>query len=117
WGQFAAYLGFVLLAVVCAHELPVASLIAGVVATLNGQEWYAARCRQEYSIETSELLFSRGGRALTVITFAAIGFFGGTGRLREASAGRPGYGLDYNLEMQLDDLQRQLAGEASFDHR
>ena len=117
WGQFLAYLGFTLLAVVCLYELPVAAVVAGVVATLNGQEWYATRCRQTYSIATGELLFSRGGRVLTVLAFAAIGFFGGTGRLRDASAGRPGYGLDHNLGMQVDDLQRQLAGEASFDHR
>ncbi|HEY2252991.1 MAG TPA: hypothetical protein VGH74_18090, partial [Planctomycetaceae bacterium] len=117
WGQLLAYLGFIVLAAVCLHELPVAAIVAGVVATLNGQEWYAARCRQTYSVETGELFFSRGGRALTVITFAAIGFFGGTGRLRDASAGRPGYGLDFNLGMRLDDLQRQIAGDASFDHR
>ena len=117
WGHVLAYVGFALLAVVCLHELPAAAIVAGVIATLNGQEWYAARCRQTYSIETSELIFSRGGRVLTVLSFAAIGFFGGTGRLRDASAARPGYGLDYNLGMQLGDLQRQLAGEASFDHR
>ena len=117
WGQIAAYIGFMLLAVVCLYELPAAAIVAGVIATLNGQEWYATRCRQAYTIETRELFFSRGGRALTVISFAVIGFFGGTGRLRDASAGRPGYGLDYNLEVQLGDLQKQLDGEASFDHR
>jgi tetratricopeptide (TPR) repeat protein len=116
-GHVMAYLGFVLLAVVCLHELPAAAVVAGVIATLNGQEWYATRCRQSYSIETGELVFSRGGRALTVICFALIGFLGGTGRLRDPSAGRPGFGLDYNLGMQLGDLEKQLGGAANFDDR
>ncbi|MBI3866423.1 MAG: hypothetical protein HY290_31470 [Planctomycetia bacterium] len=117
WGHLAAFLGFALLAVACLNELPAAALVAAVVATLNGQSWYAAACRQTYSIETGELLFSRGGRALTVLALAALGFFGGTGRLRDASAARPGYGLDQTLEMQVNDLEKLLAGDASFDHR
>ncbi len=119
WAQVAIYLGFVLLAVACLHELPVAGIVGCVVATLNGQGWYAATCRQTYSVETRELVFSRGGRGLTVVLFAALAFFGGTGKLRDSAAGavRTGYGLDHNLEMQLDDLRLQLAGDASFDHR
>ena len=117
WGLLTALLGFSLFAVACLHELPAAGLVAAVVATLNGQGWYVASCRQTYSIETGELLFSRGGRALTVLTLAALGFFGGTGRLRDASAARPGYGIDYGLSVQVDDLERLLAGDASFDHR
>lgn len=118
-GQAAVYLGFVGLAVACLHELPVAAIVACVVATLNGQQWYAAACRQTYSVATGELVFSRGGRALTVLVFAAIAFFGGTGRLRDAAAAsaRTGFGLDHNLELQLEDMRRQLEGEASFDRR
>lgn len=117
WGLLTALLGFVVIAAACLHELPAAGLVAAVVATLNGQSWYVARCRQTYSIETGELLFSRGGRALTVLTLAGLGFFGGTGRLRDPAAARPGYGIDQTLSVQVSDLERLLKGDASFDHR
>lgn len=117
WGLVVALAGFMVLAVACVHELAAVAIVAAVVATLSGQAWYAASCRQTYSIAPRELLFSRGGRALTVLAIAAAGFFGGTGRLREGFPISTGYGLDPNLEMQLTDLERQLAGEASFDHR
>ncbi|MSR57522.1 MAG: hypothetical protein EXS05_07605 [Planctomycetaceae bacterium] len=116
-GQLFVYLGCLALAVACVYELPWAALVCAVLATLNGQSWYQASIRQSYSIDTKELVFSRGGRALTVLAFAAIAFFGGTGRLRDTRAPRTGLGLDANLAVTLDDLTRQLAGEASFDHR
>ena len=117
WGQVAVLLGFGAAAFACLHELPVAAIVAAVLATINGQEWYAASCRQTYSIETSELVFSRGGRALTVLTLAGIAFFSGTGRLPGAAAAGTGYGLAHDLKLQLDDLQKQLEGDASFDHK
>jgi tetratricopeptide (TPR) repeat protein len=119
WGHLAVYLGFVLLAVVCLHELPAAAIVACVLATLNGQAWYAATCRQTYSVERRDVLLSQGGRALTVVVFAGIAFFGGTGRMRDSTGApaRTGYGLDRNLEIQLEDLRQQLSGDASFDDR
>jgi tetratricopeptide (TPR) repeat protein len=119
WGHLAVYLGFVLLAAACLHELPAAAIVAAVVAALNGQAWYAAACRQTYSIERRDLLLSQGGRALTVLVLAGIAFFGGTGRLRDStgSPARTGYGLDPHLEVQLDDLRQQLADKVGFDHR
>lgn len=119
WGQWAVYIGFVLMALACLHELPVAALVCCVLAALNGQAWYKAECRQSYSIEKGEILLSQGGRALTVLALAGIAFFAGTGRLRDSATvpARTGYGLDRNLELQLDDLREQLAGDASFDHR
>ncbi|MGE5195627.1 MAG: tetratricopeptide repeat protein [Deltaproteobacteria bacterium] len=119
WGHFAVYLGFLLLAAACLYELPAAAIVGCVLATLNGQAWYATACRQTYSTDRKDVLFSQGGRALTVLAMAAIAFFGGTGRLRDSTGApaRTGYGLDQNLEMQIDDLRQQLAGEASYDHR
>lgn len=119
WGQWAVYIGFVLMALACLNELPVAALVCCVLATLNGQAWYKAECRQTYSVEKNEILMSQGGRALTVLVFAGIAFFAGTGRLRDSATvpARTGFGLDRSLEMQIDDLRTQVAGEASFDHR
>src|SRR5262249_8793619 len=119
WGHLAVYAGFVLMAVACLHELAAAALVACVLATLNGQAWYAAACRQSYSTERRDVLLSQGGRALTVFILAAIAFFGGTGRMRDSTGGsaRTGYGLDRSLEMQLDGLRQQLSGDGRFDHR
>src|SRR4029078_4944054 len=119
WAHFAAFVGFVLLAVACLHELPAAGPVACIVATLNGSAWYAAECRQTYSVERRDILFSQGGRAATVLVIAGIAFFGGTGRLRDSTGApaRTGYGLDRTLQMQIDDLESQLAEDASFDHR
>lgn len=111
------YAGCLGLAIASIHELAWAAVVCAVLATLEGQTWYAATCRQTYTIDTSELVFSRGGRVLTVLVFAAIGLFGGTGRLRESRFPRTGYGLDHGLATSIDDLQKQLAGDASFDHR
>jgi tetratricopeptide (TPR) repeat protein len=111
------YLGCLVFAAVSLHELPWAALVCAVLATLNGQAWYAANCRQTYSIETSELVFSRGGRALTVVAFAAIALFGGTGRMRDVRAPRTGYGVDHTLGSAINDFRNQLIGERSFDHR
>jgi hypothetical protein len=119
WGYVAAAAGFVFLAAACLHELPVATIVCCAVATLNGQAWYAATCRQTYSTDRGEVLLSQGGRVLTVLVIAGIAFFGGTGRLRDAAATsvQTGYGLDRTIAMQLEDLQRLLAGDASFDDR
>jgi tetratricopeptide (TPR) repeat protein len=119
WGHLAVYAGFLLMAVACLHELPAAAIVGCVLATLNGQAWYAAACRQSYSIERRDVLLSQGGRAATVLVFAGIAFFGGTGRMRDSTGApaRTGYGLDRSLEIQLDDLRQQLSGDTSFDHR
>ena len=68
----------------CALSGPSLTALAGCLvavtgadfqATLNGQAWYTAACRQTYSVDSWELLYSRGGRAATVLVFAALGFF------------------------------------------
>jgi tetratricopeptide (TPR) repeat protein len=107
--------GFLAFAALCIHELAAAALVCSVLAALNGQAWYAATFRQTYSVATGELLFSRGGRALTVLAFSAVAFLGGTGRLRDVNAASTGFGLDHNLAVWIDDLERQLAD--SYDTR
>ena len=115
FSHVALYLGFLAFALLALHELAVAAIVCSVLAVLNGQAWYAARFRQNYSVETGELLFSRGGRALTVLAFAAVAFLAGTGRLRGAQAPRTGFGIDYNLGATIDSLRELLAD--SFDDR
>lgn len=104
----AVFCGFVYLAAMSLHELAVAALVCCVVAALNGQTWYAAHCRLTYSVTTQELLFSRGGRAVTVLAFAALAFLDIAGRLRDSFAPRTGFGLDANLAATVDGLREQL---------
>lgn len=109
------YVGCVVFAVLALHELPMTGLVCCVLAVLNGQGWYAGRFRQTYSVDTREVLFSRGGRALTVLAFFAIAFLGGTGRLRGVQAPRTGYGIDHNLASAIESFQDLL--KDSFDDR
>ena len=110
WGEALALLGMLVAAALAMREFPAAALVAGIVAALMGQRWYAANCRQEYGTGKLELTWSRGGRAATVAALAALAFFGGTGRLREPSAAQPGFGLDNNLASMVGDLQARLVG-------
>ncbi|MGQ0634202.1 MAG: tetratricopeptide repeat protein [Planctomycetaceae bacterium] len=116
-GHLFLVAGFLAFALLSQHELAAASLVSGVVATLTGQAWYEANFRQTYSTGAAELAFSRGGRGLTVLAFAAVALFAGTGRLRGATSSRTGFGLDPMLAASLDDLANQLKGDKSFDHR
>ncbi len=108
WTDLLPYCGAVGLALVCAHELGVAALVCCVTAALNGQAWYASRFRQEYTVDLGELIFSRGGRALTVLTFTAFAFLTATGRLGDGRRPPTGYGLEYELQSGLDSLGAQL---------
>jgi tetratricopeptide (TPR) repeat protein len=83
------------------RELPVFALVAAALAAVNGQAWYAANCRLTYRVDPRELLFSRGGRAVTVLAFTAIAFFGATGRLPGPISPVTGLGLDEQQEITL----------------
>ena len=62
------------LSLLAAHELPEAAIVAAVVAGVSAQDWYRRAFSQQYTVDSKELLFSRGGRAVTVLALAALGF-------------------------------------------
>ncbi len=103
------------LAIANGHELGVASLINCSLATVHAQSWYRQKFRQEYSVELGELLFSRGGRAVTVLAFFALGFAAVSGHLMGADGRRVGMGLSTELKNQLDSLEEVVTD--SFDDR
>ena len=74
WPWAITLAGISLVGFVTVRELPLAALVAAVAASTAAQRWYARTFRQEYSIETKEVMFSRGGRAVTVLGMAALGF-------------------------------------------
>lgn len=92
-GLVTVFAAMLLLSLLSWHELGAMTLVACVVAALNGQDWYRANCRQEYTINTLEVLWSRAGRAITVIGFAAIAFFAISGRLMGPDGRRVGLGF------------------------
>lgn len=99
--------GLTLLAVMATHELPAAALTAAVVAGTTAQRWYRRNYPQQYTTDTGELLFSRGGRAVTVFAMAFLGFGVVAGRLPGNTP--VGLGFDKELQTTIDTLGTQLA--------
>lgn len=99
--------GFAALALWKLHELPAAALVAAAAAGLAAQRWYARTFRQEYTIDTMEVLFSRGGRAVTVLAMAALGFLAVADRLPTRTA--IGMGFDPVLRETIESVGSQLA--------
>lgn len=95
--------GLVLLA---AHEIPAAAIVAAVVAGISAQDWYRRSFNMKYSTETRELLWSRGGRALTVGGLALIGFCVVAARLPGAMP--LGFGFDPETQVTIDSFSEQL---------
>lgn len=90
------------LAVVTTHEWPMASVVNAVLAAIHAQEWYKARFGQMYSVATLEVLFSRGGRAITLFGFVALAWLVMSGRLDGPTGRRTGVGYSRDLLVELD---------------
>lgn len=105
-GQLIAVLVFNGLACLATHEFAAASLVNCVVCTVNAQTWFRHRFGQMYSIDWRELLFSRGGRAVTVLSFFALAWLLISGRIDGPSGRRTGVGFDRNLLVQMDSYQQ-----------
>ena len=98
------------LSIACSHELAVAALVGVVLASLNGQDWYRANCRTEYSIDTLEVLWSRAGRALTVLALAGFAWLAVSGRLMGPDGKRVGVGLAPQLATNISSFEQDLEG-------
>lgn len=107
--------GFLGFALVASHELAAASVVGCVVATLNIQQWYRDNFRQTYSVEMSELVFSRGGRAVTVLVLFAVAFLAVSGRMAGPDDNGIGFGFSDSLRATSEGLQSSL--EDSFDEK
>lgn len=100
------FLGANGLAVSTMHELPFAALVNCAIATIQAQEWYLARFGQVYSVAWTEVLYSRGGRAVTVIGFFGLAWVIVSGRLDGPDGHRTGVGLSRGLQHELDEFRR-----------
>lgn len=104
WGIL--FVGFALMAMLALHEMPAAALAAAVAASTSAQRWYGRKFRQEYTINPSEVLFSRGGRAITVLAFAALSFFVVADRLPTRAP--IGIGFEANMKTTMETLGEQF---------
>ncbi|MBX3440309.1 MAG: hypothetical protein KF861_22660, partial [Planctomycetaceae bacterium] len=102
-------LGVNVIGIAGGRELAVASIANAILATINAQQWYRVTFRQSYSVEPAELLFSRGGRALTVMILFGVAFATVGGHLMGADGRRVGMGLDPELIQQIASYQELLA--------
>lgn len=100
-------LGFGALALWKLHELPAAAMVAAAAAGTAAQRWYARTFRQDYTVDTMEVLFSRGGRAVTVLAMAMLGFFAVADRLPTRTP--IGMGFEPELRETMDSMKIQLA--------
>lgn len=101
FGHVAIFLGANAAAALALHELATASLVNCVLATLNAQDWFLAKYGQTYSTQWSFLLFTRGGRAVTVVGMFALAYLIISGRIDGPNGKRTGVGFDADLRMQM----------------
>jgi hypothetical protein len=94
------------LSIIAAHELPAASIAAAVIAGVVAQDWYRRSFNMQYSTDSKELMFSRGGRAATVLGLALIGFCVVASRLPGAVP--LGFGFDKETQVTIDTFKEQL---------
>lgn len=113
-GHVIAVIVFNLFSALATHELAAASLVNCVVCTINAQSWYRHRFGQIYSVDWRELLFSRGGRALTVFCFFAVAWMAISGRIDGPGGRRTGIGFHETLLVPMEAYQ-QIANDSLDD--
>lgn len=106
WSHLYAFIGFNCLSLFATHEFAAASLVNCVLCTINAQQFYRDRIGQVYSIDWRELLFSRGGRAVTVLGFFALAWTILSGRLDGPGGKRTGVGFEPHLASAMSEYEK-----------
>lgn len=109
-GLLCVVLVTAVLGLVSVHDLPAAVTAAVVLAALNGQDWYRNNCRQTYTIDTLEVLYSRGGRAVTVLAFAVVAYLAISGRLMGRDGKRVGVGFGPQMAANIRGTEKDFEG-------
>ncbi len=97
------------------HEFATLSIASAVFATLNAQQWYRDNFRQTYSTDMGELIFSRGGRAVTVLALFTFAYMGIGGSFAGSLNRRIGMGFHPVLQNYIESFNPVV--ENSFDDR
>ncbi|MEZ6065292.1 MAG: hypothetical protein R3B90_06200 [Planctomycetaceae bacterium] len=117
WSWLLPFVGLNLFGLFSGIDLAAVAIVSAVVATLNAQEWYGASCRQEYTLDKQELLFSRAGRAVTVLCLFATAYWSLSGHMTGAAGRRVGFGFSSRLQTRINGYQSLLGtvGTDEFD--
>jgi hypothetical protein len=115
YSEVALWLGFVGFGIAAGREWPTASVVFAILAIRNAEDWFRNSFRQTYGTDRGELIFARGGRAVTVLAFAALAVLWLTGRIIADDGRRPGVGLDPLITGQIESMKSILSD--SFDHK
>jgi hypothetical protein len=115
YGHVLAFVVFNVLACLATHELAAASFVNCAICTVNAQSWYRQRFGQVYSVDWRELLFSRGGRAATVLSLFVLAWLVISGRIDGPGGKRTGVGFDSNLLVQMNAFDK-IAADSFDDH-
>ncbi len=106
-GYLTVLCGLSFLVALATHEIPAAAIVAASVAATTAQRWYRSNYSLQYTLDPRELMFSRGGRAFTVLAMAFLGFCVVAGRL---PGNTPiGFGFDRDTQITIDTIGTQLA--------
>ncbi|WP_437205523.1 hypothetical protein [Planctomicrobium sp. SH664] len=92
-----------------------ASIVNAVIAGLNAQEWSLRALRQDYTVTTGAVFYSRAGRALTVLGFFAISYLALNGQLMGPASRRIGIGLDPRWKNRIENLEMAVVSKAGGD--
>jgi tetratricopeptide (TPR) repeat protein len=98
FGHVLMFFGAIVPVIFSVHDLAATAVVLCVLATINGQVWYSHKYVRAYSIEIAALLFSRGGRAVTVLGLFLLALLFTFGRLQMTSERAPGWGIDSELD-------------------
>lgn len=114
WGETLAVLGLNVIGLAAGVDFTAIAVVNAVAANLNGQRWYMQACRLEYTLDGREILYSRGGRAVTVLALFAAAYWGVSGWMTGAEGRRIGLGFSHRLQSQIDGYT-ELLGQVGTD--
>lgn len=114
-GLTLVWLGFNALGFFYSETIPYAAIINAIVATVNGQEWFYNRFGNNYSITSWNVLSSRAGRALQVLTIFVLAYLSLNGALMGPQSRRIGLGLDPRWKNRIESLENEVLPNVSSD--
>ncbi|MEZ5940539.1 MAG: hypothetical protein R3C18_04045 [Planctomycetaceae bacterium] len=87
-----------------------AAVLNGIVAGLNGQDWFRNTFSQEYTIERWTVIKLQTGRALTVLAVFGAAYVMMNGMLTGPAGRRLGMGIDPRWRERIEGIQQILPG-------
>jgi hypothetical protein len=123
WSMTLAWVGVNCLSLFMGELIPYVAIVNCVVATLQGQDWYRHRFKNDFTITGFGVFYARAGRFVTVVLFFAIAYTAANGFLMGAQGRRVGIGLglDPRLANRLESTEQTLLpgiyGEKVFNVR